>query len=312
MVFHINKLEQVVYAAERFALNGKTYTTIRISPEYSIDEKNALTDDFLKGFKSQEEALRMADYYFAFSKWLLYKTVYRFDKSFLSVLVDTEDMVFHAQSLQSLPVQSFFIACEDEERLGYFVYTETVNVDINGNAVNDTVFIVVDVLDVMGDKLHMRKDTLWISNGQKLSAALEEWMREKNSMEFYEEAYHNMKMAIQVAYYLSAQNAVIKEVKTPKSKRPHRTNGKPMNIRQWEVGYRISTPFLAEAHSLSDAASMPDEASTGISPRPHIRRAHWHHYWAGPGKTQLIVKWLEPVWVNGSSEDIIAVEHKVD
>ena len=71
MVFHINKLEQVVYAAERFALNGKTYTTIRISPEYSIDEKNALTDDFLKGFKSQEEALRMADYFFAF---LFYST----------------------------------------------------------------------------------------------------------------------------------------------------------------------------------------------------------------------------------------------
>ena len=66
MVFHINKLEQVVYAAERFALNGKIYTTIRISPEYSIDEKNALTDDFLKGFKSQEEALRMADYFLPF------------------------------------------------------------------------------------------------------------------------------------------------------------------------------------------------------------------------------------------------------
>ena len=312
MVFHINKLEQVAFAAESFARNGNTYTNIRITPDFSIDEKDPLTDDFLKGFKPREEALRMADYYFLFSKWLLYKTVYRFDKSFLDVLTDTEDMEFHAQSLQRIPVKSFFISSADKDHLGLFVYTETVSVDIKGNAVNDTVFIVVDVLDVIGDKLNMRKDTLWISDGQRLSVALEEWMREQKSMEFYDEAYHNLKMAIQVAYYLSAQNAMIREIKTPKAKRPRRPDGKPMNLRQWEVGYRISTPFLDKERSLSETVSLPDEASAGTSPRPHIRRAHWHHYWAGPGKTQLIVKWLEPVWVNGNSEDIIAVEHRVD
>ena len=302
----------MAYAAETFANNGKTYTSIRITPEFSIDEKDALTSDFFKGFKPREEALSMADYFFAFSKWLLYKTVYRFDKDFLDVLTDTEDMEFHAQSLQRLPVKSFFISSPDRDHLGLFVYTETVNVDIKGNAVNDTVFIVIDVLDVIGDKLNMRKDTLWISDGQRLSVALEEWMREQKSMEFYDEAYRNLKMAIQVAYYLSAQNAIIREIKTPKAKRPRRPDGKPMNLRQWDVGYRISTPFLEKEHPLSDTASLPDEVSTGTSPRPHIRRAHWHHYWAGPGKSQLIVKWLEPVWVNGNSEDIIAVEHRVD
>ena len=309
---HINKLELVAYAADCFAKNGNTYTDTRITPEFSIVEKDALTDDFLKGFRPREEALRMADYFFLISKWLLYKTVYRFDKSFLDVLTDTEDVEFHAQSLQRLPVESFLIASDDKDRLGYFVYTETVNVNINGDIVNDTVFLVADVLDVIDDKLKMREHTLWISNGQRLSAALEEWMREKNCIEFFDEAYHTMKMAIQVAYYLSAQNAVVKEVKTPKSKRPRRPDGKPMNLRQWEVGYRISTPFLVKELSLPDSTSMPDEASTGTSPRPHIRRAHWHHFWAGPGKTELIVKWLEPVWVNGKPEDIIAVEHRVD
>ena len=311
-MFHINKLEQVAYAAECFVKSGNTYTDTRITPEFSIVEKDALTDDFLKGFRPREEALRMADYFFLISKWLLYKTVYRFDKSFLDVLTDTEDMEFHAQSLQRLPVKSFLIASDDKDHLGYFVYTETVNVNINGDIVNDTLFLVADVLDVIDDKLKMREHTLWISNGQRLSVALEEWMRDKNCIEFYNETYRTMKMAIQVAYYLSAQNAVIKEVKNPKSKRPRRPNGKPMNLRQWEVGYRISTPFLAKELSLSDTTSMTDEASTGTSPRPHIRRAHWHHFWAGPGKTKLVVKWLEPVWVNGKPEDIVAVEHRVD
>ena len=202
-------------------------------------------------------------HYFTFSKWLLYKTVYRFEKSFLDILTDTGDMEFHSQILNRLPVEAFFIASTDKERLGYFVYSETVSIDIVGNPINDTVFIVVEVIDVMGDKLNMRKDTLWISEGQKLSVALEDWMREKNCLEFYDDAFHNMKMAIQVAYYLSAQNAIIKEVRTQKAKRPRRPDGKPMNLRQWDVGYRISTPFFDKESVLADAASFPDEKSSG-------------------------------------------------
>ena len=35
------------------------------------------------------------------------------------------------------------------------------------------------------------------------------------------------------------------------------------------------------------------------SPRPHIRRGHWHHYWIGPrtGERKLILKWLHPLIV---------------
>ena len=308
----MSKLEQVAYAAERFVKNGNTYTDIRITPEFSIDEKNALNDDFLKGFSSKEDALLTSSYYFVFSKWLLYKTVYRFDKNFLDVLIDTEDMVFHAQTLQRLPVKSFFITSDDKDHLGYFVYTETVNTDLKGNPVNDTVFIVLDISDVKGINLQTRQDALWISDGQKLSVALEEWMKSTDSLNFYDEAFRNMKMAIQVAYYLSAQNAVIKEVESPKARRHHHSGGKPTKLKEWDVGYRISTPFPDMNHTTSDAPGLPDESSTGTSPRPHIRRAHWHHFWAGAGKTELILKWLEPMWISGTADDIVAVEHRVE
>ncbi len=58
----------------------------------------------------------------------------------------------------------------------------------------------------------------------------------------------------------------------------------------WQTGFRLG----AAIRRATDIA-----ASEGAAKRPHIRRAHWHHFWQGP-KSQpenrkLIVKWLPPI-----------------
>lgn len=45
--------------------------------------------------------------------------------------------------------------------------------------------------------------------------------------------------------------------------------------------------------------------------RPHIRKAHWERYHVGKGRTEIITKWKEPVFVNGDYNDIIATIHTV-
>lgn len=47
--------------------------------------------------------------------------------------------------------------------------------------------------------------------------------------------------------------------------------------------------------------------------RPHVRRAHWHHYWVGEGRTKLEVRWIEPTLVlaNGKSETNVAIVRNV-
>ena len=35
--------------------------------------------------------------------------------------------------------------------------------------------------------------------------------------------------------------------------------------------------------------------------RAHVRRAHWHHYWTGKGRTELVLRWIAPTLV-GSGE----------
>ena len=41
---------------------------------------------------------------------------------------------------------------------------------------------------------------------------------------------------------------------------------------------------------------------TGRTVRPHIRRAHWHHYWTGPGRKSLEVRWIQPTLVLADGE----------
>ena len=70
-----------------------------------------------------------------------------------------------------------------------------------------------------------------------------------------------------------------------------------------EVGYRLGAA-LRQAFSEYEPAEV---TGTHASPRPHIRRAHWHSFWIGK-KDQLdarsvTLKWLPPIPVNVTGVD---------
>ncbi len=71
----------------------------------------------------------------------------------------------------------------------------------------------------------------------------------------------------------------------------------PDHATVWEVGYRIGQA-LEEAR---ERETREGHAGAHASPRPHIRRAHWHSFWKGPIKEpsnrRLVVYWLPPLAV---------------
>lgn len=72
----------------------------------------------------------------------------------------------------------------------------------------------------------------------------------------------------------------------------------------WEVGYREG-PILGRALRL--ASTRDGLASSGV--RPHVRRAHYHHYWVGSGvyrKSEL--RWLPPIFVNVDNPNDLAMK----
>jgi hypothetical protein len=62
----------------------------------------------------------------------------------------------------------------------------------------------------------------------------------------------------------------------------------------WDIGMRIGAALRAA----TQRAESEPAGGTHASPRPHIRRAHWHSYRVGPGRAETILRWLAPIAVN--------------
>ncbi len=90
---------------------------------------------------------------------------------------------------------------------------------------------------------------------------------------------------------------------------------KPKNkfkeVRQYNVGYKISSNVNKKHVKSKKELSSNDRKGTPKS--AHFRSAHWHHYWVGSrDNKELIVKWLQGMYIGGKSESGTAVVHRVD
>lgn len=121
---------------------------------------------------------------------------------------------------------------------------------------------------------------------------------------------------VQLVLYLCADNADMPQVRHPSGR--VRMSGQvdvPRQERYWTVGERIGAAirkYQNESNTEQGNEYIPD--SIHARPRPHIRRAHWHHYWTGPrqGERKLILHWLPPIPVGVDENEGPAVIHKVE
>lgn len=113
----------------------------------------------------------------------------------------------------------------------------------------------------------------------------------------------------QLLIYLCSTEADMPPIQHPRERvRSSGAVDSPKEHRVWDVGVRIG----AAIRSYVDKEATAGESHPGVpgrEVRPHIRRAHWHHFWTGSKDAQkLIVKWLPPIPVNAEfGEDFSAV-----
>ena len=116
-----------------------------------------------------------------------------------------------------------------------------------------------------------------------------------------------------IVAYLCSENAEISKSVTPCDTRKLRSQKKQRKLTQstwYNVGTRIGAKFRAYSYMKSSGGK-----SGKGSVRPHIRRAHWHHYWTGKrdGERHLILRWIEPTIVAGESlQDIESTAHHLN
>lgn len=123
--------------------------------------------------------------------------------------------------------------------------------------------------------------------------------------------------ALPILLYLASVNADIRSgqgdqyqpEKKERSAVVRKGKHKAPGPRVWDVGWRRG-PSLPRGGKGDDDESNQNNTGTHRPPRPHIRTAHFHHYWVGsksdPSGRRLILKWLEPIEVNvEDTEDLV-------
>lgn len=118
---------------------------------------------------------------------------------------------------------------------------------------------------------------------------------------------------LQLVLYLCAENADMPQVRHPATRA--RASGMidaPKEPRIWPVGERVGAAIRKYRTQALDDSGIATGTHSG--PRPHLRTAHWHHFWTGPknGMRKLILKWLPPIPVCMNDDEWPAVIHKVD
>jgi len=119
---------------------------------------------------------------------------------------------------------------------------------------------------------------------------------------------------IAITLYLCSEQPDIASA-NPKVRRP----GNPLPIKTrhgikefaasapavWNVGWRIGAAIRRTEAAVAEPA--PRGEGSHASPRPHIRRAHWHTFRIGAGRQSQRLKWISPILVGAHEEDLPAV-----
>lgn len=126
------------------------------------------------------------------------------------------------------------------------------------------------------------------------------------------------KAIIQILLFLSSSKPDIRESNL--TKKTYHPSGvvrdKFSEVRIWDVGVKYGKAIKAareEAVKSMDTKSVIEKGNNirkHRSPRPHVRSAHWHRYHVGPGRKEIRVNWIPPVFVCKGRE-IPVVIHKI-
>jgi hypothetical protein len=74
---------------------------------------------------------------------------------------------------------------------------------------------------------------------------------------------------------------------------------KPAKMHQ--VGYRTGARIEDIVRRIAQQRAAG--VATGVRLPPHIRAAHAHLYWVGPGRKEIDIKFLDPIPVNLKDDD---------
>lgn len=259
-------------------------------------------------------AVRDAQAVAALAPWRQSKEVYVIDPDMQALLFEQEDLDLSVETLLRLPYPSFYVEFAHDNSYigktfhGVFIHFE-YDVD-NGDRELRLLYLPRAGLP-FGIPIHLDAGTVAdsvretyrqahkaVEDDPELRRAL---LTDEAGMDQQTDIY---RQTVQIVLYLCAKNAEISQnsEQTFYTKRTPAIKDRYAEIRKWDVGVRIGKAIRAYR---SESVSKP-EGGHHASPRPHMRRGHWHNFWSGPksapAQRKLELMWVAPTIVGASQE----------
>ena len=271
---------------------------------------------------SKREATRLGACVAACAMWRREKRVYKFDPDLADEVLSTaDDLVIPTEILYQMPSSCMYIqlstAPGDSDVDGFFAWVE----DDPENKRQELRILYLDADGRMITQyiIHLIPGGT-INDG--IDAAIKEMQRNAAGaqpesldrvIEFHEESRHLTIEAVQLVLYVCAANADMHE--DEEQRRIYKPGAKVVDkfreVRKWDVGDKLGEQIRiirghSGSHRDSDGVSG-ERAPAGprkYKNRPHVRRAHWQHYRVGEGRTKLVLKWINTIFVNAEDGEI--------
>lgn len=275
-------------------------------------------------------AARHGSIFAALSAWRMTQGIYRFDAALYPALIDTPlDGDLPASIIQHLPEWCVYIETPDmtvrtsagETPLrGAFVWLDRARGQHHD--------ILTMLLDADGTDLSVTHVPLVGTMRDAIASTVAEWRsayQRGNSptmppAEYEAEALRTLTPLVSLVLYLCTEAADITgKHGAPGNPQPIRTRRNGMRLfaadgmRTWDVGVRLGAA-LRRAYQQAEIGAADE---SGRTVRPHVRRAHWHTFVAGPrndvSRQERRLKWLPPIAVNlDDAGDLPAVIRRVE
>ena len=309
------------------ATNNDLLTTLTYTGD--LFEKAFEEDKISVSEKFWHSLIRATTYNVTFMyNWNIFKQSYKFDKDTFDLLCNETDVTELPISVinHNLPYPAFFIDnkfISDENKVfrGCFV-----SVLYNPENLPELGLLFVED----NDESNYEYCLIPLYMGDLTLLEIMQKRDEKYGVKSTDEDIKTMVglgiKALKAIIYICSSNSEIKTIKinvadnkNNKSNKNKKKNKKPTTVSQNLVGYRMGNTIRKTKKVYvyeSDTNVNVNKSVKKSTKSPHMRMAHYHHFWTGPknepDKRKLVLKYIPPLFIGSHyDKDVHPTLHKV-
>ena len=265
----------------------------------------------------------------AVATWDLSKVIYRFDEDFYSELKETEGIEkVPVNMLLHLPYKCLCLQVGDESRFTYLNYDfefKLYELRIERLFFNDD----ENRIESRSYFLTLSSDKLQKCIDHTISSGIDNYKRVglPEFSEKFEETYRKdreiFQSTIQMILFILSQNVdIVENEENKKVRKKYARSGAKEIPKVLDAGYRVGAEIrnVREINVYKNKTEANEQnldilpSAVGSKKTPHVRRAHWHHFWIGSekaGNRKLVIRWLSPIAIGSRVQDLSPVVHDV-